>query len=139
MKKIVLTILAVTMGGFVAAAPLLAPAPVYAEGESCTCEGTTDTGKYVDAAILKDICDCGHGEAIKEILSLVVRIMTVGVGIFGAIGITISGIQYLTAGGNEEQTRKSKRRIFEIVIGFAAFFFIIALLNFLIPGFDPIF
>ncbi|MBR3321398.1 MAG: hypothetical protein IKG04_05720 [Exiguobacterium sp.] len=72
-----------------------------------------------------------------DILMLVVRIMTVGIGIIGAIGITVSGIQYITAGGNEEQTRKAKRRIFEIVIGFLAYVLLYAVLSFLVPDFKP--
>ena len=73
----------------------------------------------------------------QDILMLVVRIMTVAIGIIGAIGITIAGIQYITAGGNEEQTRKAKRRIFEIVIGFLAYALIYAALTFLLPDFKP--
>ena len=76
--------------------------------------------------------------SIDGILGLIIDILVIGIPILGIIGITIVGIQYLTAGGNEEQTRKSKRRIFEIVIGFAAFFLIIAFLDFLLPGFEPI-
>ena len=73
----------------------------------------------------------------EDILKLVVEIMTIGIGIVGAIGITIAGIQYITAAGNEEQTRKAKRRIFEIVIGFFAYALIYAALSFLIPDFKP--
>ena len=63
--------------------------------------------------------------------------MTVGIGILGAIGITVAGIQYITAGGNEERTRKAKRRIFELVIGFFAYILIYAALTFLVPDFKP--
>lgn len=80
------------------------------------------------------ILDC---QEPKDILMLVVEIMTIGIGIVGAIGITIAGIQYITAAGNEEQTRKAKRRIFEIVIGFFAYALIYAALSFLIPDFKP--
>lgn len=80
-------------------------------------------------------CECGNGESIMAILKLVVDIMSIGVGILGVIGISITGIQYLTAGGNEEQVRKAKRRIFEIVIGIAVYAVIVALLNWLLPAF----
>ena len=83
-------------------------------------------------------CDSGNGDSIIAILNLVVNILTVGIGILGVIGITIVGIQYLTAGGNEEKTRKAKRRMFEIVIGLVAYVIIYALLNWLIPGFKPL-
>ena len=73
-----------------------------------------------------------------HVLKLVVDIMSVGIGILGVIGISISGVQYLTAGGNEEQTRKAKRRIFEIVIGLGIYVLIYALLQWLLPGFNGV-
>ena len=69
---------------------------------------------------------------------MVVNIMSVGIGILAVIGISVSGIQYLTAGGNEEKTRKAKRRIFEIIIGIAIYVLIFALLQWLLPGFNGI-
>ena len=94
----------------------------------------------VETAILKtcgDKADDENGEGVMCILQTVVDVMTVGVGILGVLGITIVGIQYLTAGGNEEQTRKAKRRMVEIVIGLVAYVLIYALLKFLLPGFNP--
>ncbi len=76
------------------------------------------------------------GSGIVCILKLGVEILSIGVGILGVIGISVSGIQYLTAGGSEEKTRKAKRRIFEIVIGLAAYAVIYALLQWLLPGFQ---
>ena len=69
------------------------------------------------------------------IIRFVVNILSIGVGIIAVIGITIAGIQYTTAGGNEEQTRKSKRRILEIVIGLAAYALLYAVLQFVLPNF----
>ena len=58
----------------------------------------------------------------------------VGIGILGVIGITIVGIQYLTAGGSEEKTRKAKRRMLEIIIGLVTYVVIFALLQWLGVG-----
>ncbi|MBQ2672994.1 hypothetical protein IJH26_01555 [Candidatus Saccharibacteria bacterium] len=80
-------------------------------------------------------CDSGNGDSIIAILNLVVNILTVGIGILGVIGITIVGIQYLTAGGNEEKTRKAKRRMFEIIIGLIVYAIMYALLQWL--GINP--
>lgn len=107
----------------------------------CTCrdaQGNTLQGTAPDTSILdpQTACDCGHGEAIMGILKLVVDIMTIGVGILGVLGITIVGIQYLTAGGNEERVRKAKRRMLEIVIGIAVYVVVYAALKFLIPDFQ---
>ena len=75
-------------------------------------------------------------EGIIKVLSTVADIMSALVAILAIVGIAISGVQYLTASGNEEQLRKSKRRIFEIVIGVAAYFIIYAFLKWLLPGFN---
>ena len=82
------------------------------------------------------LTECGSGDdaAIKCILNTVIDIFTVGVGILGVIGISIAGIQYLTAGGSEEKTRKAKRRMFEIVIGLVAYVLIYAALKWLMPN-----
>lgn len=136
MKKIIASIVVLILGGTIALAPL-ATTPVYAtSGADCTCENG-NKGHEIDAAILTGICDCGGGEAIKHILSLVVRIMTVLIGILAAIGVAIAGVQYVTAGANEERTRKAKRHIFEIVIGIAAYVLIFVVLQWLIPDFTP--
>ncbi|MBQ6410031.1 hypothetical protein IJI18_02100 [Candidatus Saccharibacteria bacterium] len=72
---------------------------------------------------------------IPGVIMLVVDILSIVVGIAGVIGIVYMGIQYLTAGGNEEKTRKAKRRLFEIVIGVAAYAVAYAFLRWLLPTF----
>ena len=93
----------------------------------------------LEAAILKDCANreeaSSNGDGINCILELVVDVMTIGIGILGVLGITIVGIQYLTAGGSEEKTRKAKRRMFEIVIGLVAYVVIYAFLKWLLPSF----
>ena len=133
MKKLLLGLVAVVMGGMMVAAPVMA-----------ACSDDQKANGCVDTAVLgENGCSCKNGETAENgkgvirILKLVVEIMTVGVGILGVLGITIVGIQYLTAGGNEEQVRKSKRRLLEIVIGLLAYVLIYALLQWLIPGFKP--
>ncbi len=120
MKKILLSILAMTT---ILGMALTIPAPAFAEESNC-----------VSTAILGDngqVCDNGKGDSIIHVLNLVVDIMTIGIGILGVIGISITGIQYLTAGGSEEKTRKAKRRMFEIVIGLVAYVLIYAVLKWL--------
>lgn len=92
--------------------------------------------KCVDTAFFGQVCDKGDGASIIMILKTVINIMTVGIGILAVIGIAISGIQYLTAKGSEEQVKKAKRRILEIVIGLAAYVLIYALLSWLLPDFS---
>lgn len=136
MKKIITLIIAIILG--------LSSISLPAFAESCTCnsggtgvvtnilgeDGVDSAGRPVTCK-----CDDGKGSSIMDILNLVVDIMTIGIGILGVIGISIVGIQYLTAGGSEEKTRKAKRRLFEIIIGLAAYAVIYALLKWL--GLQP--
>ena len=89
------------------------------------------------AAILKTCAsqESGGGEGIQCIIMTVVNILSVVIGIAGVIGIVWVGIQYMTAGGNEEKTRKAKQRMFEIVVGLVSYVVIFAALKWLMPGF----
>ena len=112
MKKIIMALVAVALGGIVTAAPVFA-----------SCGGA-------ETALIH--CDEPSGEGgIMYVLQSAIDILTVLVGIVGVIGITIVGIQYLTAGGSEEKTRKAKRRMLEIIIGIAVFVLMDALLKWL--------
>lgn len=83
--------------------------------------------------------DCGQSDnGVICILKLVVDTMSIGIGILGLIGITIVGVQYLTAGGDEAKTRKAKQRMLEIVIGLVAYVIIYAALTWLLPTFQGI-
>ena len=128
-NKITAFIMTIMMGiGMIA--PAIQAMPTYATAPATT---------FGEAAILKN-CDSqnddGQGGGIKCVVLLVVDILAVLVGIVGVIGIVIVGIQYLTAGGNEEQVRKAKRRLIEIVIGILAYVIVYALLKWLLPGFS---
>ncbi|MBR3052454.1 hypothetical protein IKG60_02440 [Candidatus Saccharibacteria bacterium] len=94
-------------------------------------------GKCVKTSIIGggEVCDNGDGASVMHILMLVVDIMSIGVGILGVVGISVVGVQYLTAGGSEEKTRKAKRRMFEIIIGLAAYVVLYAALKWLLPSF----
>ena len=123
MKKLLAIITAFVLGF-----SLVSTSPAFATAGPATTFG-------VETAILKDCGgkEAGSGEGIKCVVQLVVDILSIGVGIFGVIGIAITGIQYLTAGGSEEQTRKAKRRLFEIIIGLAVYAVAAALLSWLLP------
>ena len=78
--------------------------------------------------------DDGTGCGVYMVLNLVLDILTYGVVLAAVIGITISGVTYLTAKGNEQQTTKAKRRILEIVIGLVAYAVLFTAASFLLPG-----
>lgn len=130
MKKARRTLIGV-MAIFLGGAMMGSPAWAFCSDEQI------DKG-CVSTSILQGGCSCGDGKGseIMEILKLVVDIMTIGVGVLGLVGIGIVGVQYLTAGPNEEQVRKAKRRLFEIVIGLAAYGVAYYFLRWLIPNFN---
>lgn len=126
MKKVFLSIITFILGISVFATPFSANAASVSETFG------------VDTAILNSCSDAetsqGDGAGIRCILNLVIDIMTAGIGVLAVLGITIVGVQYLTAGDNEEKVRKSKRRIFEIIIGLVVYVLIYALLKWVIPS-----
>lgn len=150
MKKLILSIITIAIAGIVAVVP------VFAAQNNCTLTSVlansicktndktknrnlTNDDKPGDG---ESYCFCPTNEtdenaAIKEILQIIINIMSIGIGILGVVGITITGIQYLTAGGSEEKTKKAKRRMFEIILGLVAYVLIYAFLLWLIPNFHP--
>ena len=76
----------------------------------------------------------GNSNGIYKLLGTVIKILTYLIAVLGTVGLVISGIQYMTAGGNEAQVAKAKARIIEIVIGLVAYGLMAAFLNFIIPG-----
>lgn len=73
-------------------------------------------------------------EQVCHVMNLIVEIMSIGIGILAVIGIIITGIQYLTAGSNEEKARKSKRRMYELVIGLVLYAALATVIVWLNPG-----
>lgn len=146
MKKYLLGILSVIVAGIMVISPVFAEEKCVTTailgGSACDKDGTFihEIDKDHPLADGEFNCSCGDakGSSILQILALIVDIMTIGIGILGVLGITIVGIQYLTAGGNEEKTRKAKRRMFEIVIGLVAYVLIFAILNWLLKDYQPL-
>ena len=82
------------------------------------------------------IINCsGDGEdALMEIIKMVVKILTVGVGVL-AVGAVIAGaILYSMSGSNPEYMKKAKTIWLNTIIGLVVFAFFAAIANFIIPG-----
>lgn len=120
LKRILIFLATFLIGGF------LVVTPVFADDVDSNCVTTKIIGNG-------QVCD-NNGDSVLGILDLVINIMTIGIGVLGVVGITIVGIQYLTAGGSEEKTRKAKRRMFEIVLGLVAYVLVYAFLKWLMPS-----
>lgn len=116
MKKRSLAVVIVLV--FTLLAPLIFCSPTWANN----CGG-------VDTSIIE--CEETGSGAIGHILLEILDILSIGVGILGVIGITVVGIQYLTAGGNEQQVVKAKKRMVQIVVGLALYVLSFGLLEWL--------
>ena len=127
MKKVLAVLAAVAITLF---APVAA---VYAEeevGNDCV-ESSIISNKEENGK--KYYCDT-EGSGIYKILNIVLTILTMGVGILGTLGVIIAGTQYMTAGGNEAQMAKAKKRIGEVVLGLVVYGVMYVVLQWLIPG-----
>ena len=145
MKKSLFSILAIFIGSFaVATSPI---ASNKANAASSNCVFTTVLGdkkcKKGDDGIIREStdsddqtcsCDDGTSSETVNILQLVVDIFSIAVGALSVVGIVVVGIQYQTAGDNEEKARKAKRRLVEIVIGIAIYVCLYSLVKWLMPG-----
>ena len=127
MRKAIIFVLATVIG----LSLLIPPVAVFADEEGKPGCVTT----IILGGPNHEVCDT-DGQSIYALLHLIIEIMTIGVGILGVIGISITGIQYLTAGGSEEKTRKAKRRMFEIIIGLAVYAVFFLVMRWVIPNFD---
>ena len=98
-------------------------------------------GKLIETNILgKDyegvhgICDNGNGEAMFEILAVLLNVLTWGVGIAATVGMVIAGYQYMMARDDASKVAKAKNRILQIVIGLVAYALMWGVLQFILPG-----
>lgn len=94
----------------------------------------TTSDEVVETNLLGNYVDDGDGCGVYKILNLVIDILSMGVVVAGVIGVTLVGIQYMSAKDNEEKTRKAKNRMLEIVIGLVAYAMLFVGAQWLLPG-----
>lgn len=101
------------------------------------------TASALDCGVLpKDICDSADkGDAndvksggIWKLLLFVLQIMTGGVILLAIAGVVYGSVLYTSAGGNQEQVKKARTVITNVVIGVLLFVLMFGLANWLIPG-----
>ncbi len=99
-----------------------------------TCEATPSTpgcGQVFDGAPCsgKDYCDF-----VNNYINPALNFLAVGFGLIVTITIVVSGIQYITSGGDPQGVNAAKKRIFNAVGALLLFIFMWALLQWLVPG-----
>ena len=132
-RNIALALTALVLG----VATIATPAPAMASNGPSQHSETTHTDGTAKTAILKSCAkDDGKGGGILCLLREGLDILSWIVGALGFAALVFVGFQYLTAGDNEEQIKKAKRRIVEIVIGVALFLLANVIVQWL-TGTDP--
>jgi len=83
-----------------------------------------------------DICSGGVNcnQFVNDYINPAIKALTALVGIVAVLGIIISGIQYSASADDPGTVTKAKERIFEIIIGLVGYAFLVAFLNYLVPG-----
>lgn len=129
-------IISITLSAFLSLSIQAVPSYATTQPDSNTTQSTcsSEFAKVVKTTFFGDVEDDGEGCSIYIVTNLILDIITSATGILAVVGLSIVGIQYLTAKGNEQQTTKAKQRILEIVIGVVAYAVLYAALNFFLPG-----
>ncbi len=76
----------------------------------------------------------GNGNPIIDAMFAILRFLSVGVGIVAVTMMIVAGIQYTASQGNPNATAAALKRIRNVIIALLLYFFIYALMNWLIPG-----
>ncbi len=89
----------------------------------------------------KPVIDCtGDGTAdpgctiVTKYLNPFIKLLSVLAGVSVVVGIIIGGIRYSMSGGDPQKTAQAKTIIRNSIVALLVFFFLFALLKFLIPG-----
>lgn len=120
MKQKFQPILFATVALIALCSPLVVATPVFA----------------ADCAVLPaDWCHSGgSGDGIKNLLTLVINILTAGIGIVGVAVFVYAGIMYSSAGDKADQVSKAKNIMTQAVIGLILFAVMYLGIQWLIPG-----
>ena len=80
---------------------------------------------------------CGDAtgqDAIIEIVKMVVKIMTAGVGVLAVGAVIFGAILYTTSEGSPDKLSKARTVWINTIIGLLLFAFMVAITNFFVPG-----
>jgi hypothetical protein len=129
-QKIQMLLIAIaSFGGLVALTPLTV---------SAATTGNNSCG--VDTSIIKcpnstdNTSTDASKTAVFQLLIIVIKILTGGIGVLAIAGIVYGSIMYTTAAGSPEQVKKAIEIFRNVVIGIVAYALMFGFLNFIIPG-----
>ena len=117
------TIIAIAFLAAVVCGSILSTSQVFAETE---CAGAKTS-----------VITCGEATgqaAIIEIVKMVVKIMTAGVGVLAVGAVIFGAILYTTSEGSPDKLSKARTVWTNTIIGLLLFAFMVAITNFFVPG-----
>jgi len=79
-------------------------------------------------------CDNNNCDLIALYVNPGIRLLSLVVGIVVAASLVYAGIQYSASSGDPQKTGAAKTRIINTLLAFMAYAFMLAFLNFLVPG-----
>ena len=71
---------------------------------------------------------------VRRYVNPAIKFMAAAAGVAVVISVVVGGIQYSSAGGDPSKVAAARNRIQEAVIALLAFLFLMAFLNFILPG-----
>lgn len=119
------------------------PITFAAAGDPCGKDDVLKAGESCCGGVKTSIIKCDQnnetgvgvqGNSLWGVLSLAINILTAGIGIAAVAGIIYGAVLYSSAGGGQENVKKAKEIIQNVVIGLLAYGLMYALLNYIIPG-----
>lgn len=106
-------------------------------GSTATAGDKKESGTGTCGKARTNIIDCGEKEgvdALGNVLKIVLFILTILIGIVAVGGIVYGAILYASASDNAGQVNQAKTIIRDVAIGLLLYGFMIAIINWLVPG-----
>lgn len=80
-------------------------------------------------------CNKENGcDIIGRYVNPIINLLTFVFGLIAIISIIVGGIQYSASGGEPQKVAEAKKRIINTILAIVSYFFLYALMQFLIPG-----
>lgn len=112
--------------------------PVNEEADAEGVDGTKDNSvKEQCGQARTNLIGCGSetgATALNNVLKIIISVLTVLVGIAGVGGLAWASILYAKATDNQSNVSEARDLIQNIVIGLFLYVFLLAIVNFLVPG-----
>lgn len=127
---------------FFAVSTLLPVSGVQAQGDSDSGADSSSNGnggcEKLGVPILDDseVCpdDTPGGNIIYSYIALVIKFLSIGVGLVITLMIAVSGVQYMMARDDPKKIEAAKHKIWNAVLALILFILMYALINFIVPG-----